>query len=683
MSAPRWLLSLACGLALAGIARAQTPSEIRVLHRDGQTFVTWREIPGPAKRAYRVYRDARRIETNADLDGADFLGEVDDRSSRNQGRSLATGVEWGWILPGGGAPLAADQGLFVHTVERDANRVHYAVTSVLAGNEERTLLSGVNATSSATFERVAPPQPVLQASAGGLELFAHWVGDRDTPRLPALSPWPSRGFNFVLQRGTASGARGLVLALHAAGQTYSQAWPQRFELPLDVDLLQLSDLNPYTSFDLWFGTQEDLPGPAGPGTRVWNYTQQRIAWTLDWVAAHLGAAHDPERVYVVGGSMGAIGGMYLVSEYPERFAAALLRNGLYDLRVDDYRNPALFALILGDLALGLATRAGIPILQRTDASFMAARDPATSWPVIRTINGRNDEVVGWSSAVGLYAGLARAKRAAVHYFDERQHSPDGYWRGLERALLARTCKTRRDRPSLRFDGCTLDDDPGDGTRADGDPVGTINAYLEYDPETARGSASELEFELCLRAKGALDDAPAARARARLTPCRTGAFAPAPDEAVLYSLRDGGVLVDEHLLFADAFGRLQTPPAPLARAPRVARFQRGTPEAVAPLFLGDAPLAGQALQAVVRGAPGEPWVLVLTLRAAGALSGGSLLLSGNVGAAGRSELAVPIPRAVPDGALLRGHARIADRASGNVTVRVQSRWRSHLGSGAPP
>jgi pimeloyl-ACP methyl ester carboxylesterase len=665
------LASLA--LRAAGQGPVETPTDIKVRHRSGQTFLIWRELPEPDVR-YRVYHSSSAILSEADLAKADLLGEVDDRSSRNQGRSLASGTEQTWVVIPGGVQLLAEQGLFVYTAETRVNTAFYAVTSVQAGVENKTIVPDVNATQLSVKEIPAAPQPVLQADDGpDGQLWAHWVGNRDTPFQPALSPWASRGFNFLFQPGTAVGPHGLVLCLHAAGQTQSQAWPQRFELPQDVDRLALSDLAPYTSWTFWFGSQELMPGQPDSTTHVWNYTQQRIAWTLDWITAQLGAAHDPERVYVVGGSMGAIGGMYLLSEYPERFAAALLRNGLYDLRATDYRNRALFERMFGSFTLDLLTRTGLPILERTNASFMAARDPSQDWPVVRTINGRSDETVGWMSAVGLYAGLAAAGRPAVHYFDERTHEPDGYWRGVERRLLTRTLQTRRDRPSLRFGNCTLDDDPGDGARTSGDLIGTINGYVDYDPHTAHADETALDFDVYVRNEGALDDAPRPRALATLEPWRTGAFRPVSGEAVHYTLRHGNALVDEHLLFADEFGHVRTPPTPLDTSRRAARFERGTPETSAPFFLGSAPYAGGEVQMVLRGTPGAPWSAFLWLGdGAGPIAPqrGTFFRSGAFGPNGVAELVLPLPNFIPAHALLSARARIAGLLTPTTTLRVQ-------------
>ena len=568
----RALLALGSLIVLGAPSLAQLPTGIRAEHRAGQTFVTWNELAATGKK-YRVYRAEFPLASSEDLALADYLGEVDDRSSRNQGRSLATRVEHTWIIAPGEAPLSMSQGLFVHTAALASSSAYYAVTSAQSGKENQLLTPGTNATSAPLEEIPALPEPVLQQKDGAGELWGHWFGNRETPFLPALSLWPSHGYNFRYEPGSGPEPRGLLVRLHAAGQTYSQGWPLRFEVPKDVDILALSDLQAFTSFSIWFGAHELLPAAPGATTRVWNYTQQRVLWTLDWLTARLGSAHDPARVYAIGGSMGAIGAMYLLTEAPERFAAVLCRNALYDVLATDFKNPALLQKLWGSFALDLPTHSGLPITLRTNAVWMSNRDPAVEWPVVRTINGRNDETVGWMSAVGLFEGLSAASRPAVHYFDERTHNPNGYWKGVQPALLARTFQTRRDRPSLRFDGCTLDDDPGNGDRLDGDLVGTINGYLDYDPTTAAATADALDFDVYLRDAGTLDDAPQSTGFAALTPRRTAPFALEPGEPVHFTLREGGELVDEQLLHADPNGLVHTALVPLSVVRRHARFER--------------------------------------------------------------------------------------------------------------
>lgn len=564
------LLSLAA-LAAASPAGAQLASSIRAETRAGQTFVVWRESTASSVR-YRVYRSTSPIRTAADLARADVLGEVDDKSSSNPERSRVENAQRTWVIAEGAAPLAPSDGLFVHTLAGDAAQAFYAVTGVRQGNEDRTVVPGRNATELGLVERAAPPEPVLQVRTSRYDLWGHWVSDRDTPHQPALALVASQAFAFSHEPGRASSTRGLLVRLHPAGGSYAQGWPLRNLLPADVDVLALSDLHPPPGFTFWFGTHARFPDAPTADTRVLAFTQARILWTLDWLGARL-ATLDPERVYLAGSSLGATGGMYLVAEAPERFAAAVFRSGNYDLEAGDYSGAEVYESVFGSFALDLATPSGLPILTRTNARAMARLDRQLDWPLIRTLDGRWDERVGWASAVALYEGLAETWRPAAHYFDERVHAGTGDWSALERTLVLRTCRVRRDRPSLHFGAFTLDDEAGDGRRTRGDDVGTLAGRVEYDPATATATSTLARFDVYLRDEGALDDAQASTGFAVLTPRRTGAFAPAPGEAVRFTLLQGSTKIAEHWLTADAYGLVHTPPVPLTTTRRQARFER--------------------------------------------------------------------------------------------------------------
>ncbi len=578
---------------------AQLAGELTAECRSGQTFLTWREAALSGVR-YRIHRSTSPITGPQDLAQAELLGEVDDRSSYNPERSRVERAPRTWVVVENGAPLDMNQGLFVHTIAADTETAYYAVTSIKGGKANQTIVPGLNATLAPLVERAAPPEPVLQVRDAVREVWAHWVSDRDTPFQPALSLTPSHGFDFCLEPGQASGPRGLLLRLHAAGGTYAQGWPPRGIVPADVDVLALSDLHAGTGYTFWFGAHELFPAAPQADTRVWPFTQARVLWTLDWMSARLGAALDPERVSIGGSSLGAIGGMYLLQEAPARFSAALLRNGNYDLLAGDYLDKSVFERLYGSFALDLPTRAGLGVLERTAARFMANRAPSVDWPPIRAINGRQDTRVGWASAVSMAAGCAQTFRPAALYFDSRTHSPKGYWGALERALVQRTCQTRRDQPILCFTDSTLDDDIGDGARDSGDAIGAAGAYALHDPLTATTSEHELACDVYLRDEGALDDAPAPSGSAALTPRRTGPFVLAPGEPVSFTLSEGGALLEEHLLCADEHALVHTPPVPLSTLRRRARFERGddlgtetvreaptsaTPEGAGPLPLG--------------------------------------------------------------------------------------------------
>jgi hypothetical protein len=145
------------------------------------------------------------------------------------------------------------------------------------------------------------------------------------------------------------------------------------------------------------------------------------------------------------------------------------------------------------------------------------------------------------------------------------------------------------------------------------------------------------------------------------------------------MRAGGKLVDEHLLFADAFGRVRTPPVPLDTSRRACRFERGA--AAAPLFVGEAPIPGDDLQVVLRGQPGQTWNVFVS---AGGAQGPSPLprlanlaaRSGVFGPSGVVDLALPLPGFLPDGIKLWTRALVGTAPTPFAVVTVQ-------GWAAPP
>lgn len=96
-------------------------SGLDVLHRSGQTFITWDDInSGDPTEAYRIYRHHEPI-TVSNLDGATLLAEVPAGSGYYEHED-AEGSPIGqsrFIIEDDGEPLTEGQGLFVYTVHDD------------------------------------------------------------------------------------------------------------------------------------------------------------------------------------------------------------------------------------------------------------------------------------------------------------------------------------------------------------------------------------------------------------------------------------------------------------------------------------------------------------------------------------------------------------------------------------
>ena len=77
-----------------------------------------------------------------------------------------------------------------------------------------------------------------------------------------------------------------------------------------------------------------------------------------------------------------------------------------------------------------------------------------------------------------------------------------------------------DKPVPAFSNCSLDGNPGNGDPSDGDPAGTINGYLLWDPATSVDKADAWEMAVRLAAS-----APKAECTVDITPRHCTAFKP--------------------------------------------------------------------------------------------------------------------------------------------------------------
>ena len=79
-----------------------------------------------------------------------------------------------------------------------------------------------------------------------------------------------------------------------------------------------------------------------PQTAVEGWNPDKLMSIVDWVGARY--AYDPDRLYVIGMSMGGWGTFKVVSAYPERVAAAIAECGGYTGPTDSLKKVPLWVL---------------------------------------------------------------------------------------------------------------------------------------------------------------------------------------------------------------------------------------------------------------------------------------------------------------------------------------------------
>ena len=271
----------------------------------------------------------------------------------------------------------------------------------------------------------------------------------------------------------------------------------------------------------WFyGYSDQLPdGEANKGTVV-NYTERRIFFYLDHFAKTLPT--DPNRVYVLGGSMGGTGATSLALRYPHRFAGADARKGATNRRYCHWRRQC--ERIWGKVETGVRNNEGVNVWDWQNMAWYAQHHHKRStW--IRTINGREDTSIPYRQLAGppgvkpmsFYAAMERFKIGHQCFWDVSSHSKrpakpfrhDDWWDPFRDG----TTFLRLDLSFPAFSNFSANDNPGTGkgdavggdrqlgdNTYDGDPDGGFNRFLRWNSTTIVDKPDEYAIDLKMSAR---------------------------------------------------------------------------------------------------------------------------------------------------------------------------------------
>lgn len=589
-----WVLALArprqapfaASTAPAATTPYAPPRPLRAFHRDGQTFLIWKEeerlLPMPAPRVsdylaargatrsrYRVYRSRAPIST-ANLRQAELIDEVGPLTAFNM---YLHGMYWDrvdtsrplptFVVTEGSGPLASDDGLYVVTATAPTTS-HYAVVQTIDGDVRPSSLQVVGPIEEAPAMTV----PVLQSRASGelmygegdIRHYVRWIAPPETNQpslatnwvvaLPASPRWPAP----------------LQIGLHEWGATAWYGYGWWYGWKEGAILIATTDL-PQT---WWYGHHEAY-GRRRPraGDVVHNYTERRILSMLDWVKTRWRV--DASRIFVAGSSMGGSGASAMAMRHGTVFAFGISWVGVYDFN----RSPQFtegFADFLGAPALGLRTEDGELVWNRVNLPRVLRQDPAAETAFLTLSNGKRDTAIGWPQAVDFVRALQETRRPFIFRWSDGGHG--------ERAFVPTAdggndnpspiLDIRRDRSLPAFTRGSLDDDPGNGDPADGAPQGHINVYLRWEPDTIVDRADRWEMSLYL-----VSGAPQESCTAHITPRRVQAFRPAPGTQIAWrNLTRGGELLQAGTVAVDRWGLITVPTVRILK--RGSRLQLSSP-----------------------------------------------------------------------------------------------------------
>jgi pimeloyl-ACP methyl ester carboxylesterase len=489
LTTPACLASLFALFLFAPTVHADTVTNLQALHRDGQTFVTWDNLPGTGW-IYHIYTSVTPIDEVNALDNSVELAQVGDNSAVDDRISSLLGQTYTYRIDPQQPPLALSRGLFVATPVASAYS-YYAVLAQRVGlGEDRTVKPGQNSLTDQVIEHVERPRPVWQrrlTSPAG-EDYVLWTTNSSTPVFPAMCNLPGRPFHVGVILGQKGGA--LVLHGHGRGGNFFNSFvgtgtPGEWVLSID-DYIPTGDFSSfYFGYESNYDIEQPLNTPRTDGGVVVDYTEQRVMFLLDW--AHQTMPHDPQRVYAMGVSMGGSFAFFLAWHHPDKIAGALsvIPKICLAYRPDVY--PELRTSLdrmWGSPDLDLPASVGEKVFQWMDGREQARIERHRGSAPIVAFAGLNDIIVGWSEKVAYFKDMAANRAGGAWFWDERGHyTPHEQTEWWPMMASRQLYKYRMDQSYPAFTNCSTDGNPGTGDPATADPIGNINGAVDWDEHT--------------------------------------------------------------------------------------------------------------------------------------------------------------------------------------------------------
>jgi predicted esterase len=450
-------------------------------------------LPTSTNYRYYIYRAEEPILHGYQLQNADNLGSVKHNSSENVRMSAIIGSTKYLRIDSSSAYLDDTKGLFVATSVKSGS-FYYAVTVADGSVEDTSIVVGSNTLSRPVTELVSMPQPVWQESwTSGPKTFLHYVQfvtgvtSDEYPLMTNVGTYP---FNFALITTDGPAPHPVTFWLHPGGGNFLQTSeglgiPNEWVVSIDDELPNGLDI--YTMY-YGYAKHFDIYSSSNPvpvADTLFDYTSARVIHTIRWCKQYLPI--DSTRTYMTGFSLGAIGALFTAMLIPSEIAAIVV----YSPRVNfglpfetNYWDEMICERLYGTPASNLPTNEGVLRNQRLDANYLADINRLNSLPVLYTFCGKYDYDVDWDEKVFFYSTLDADKHGGYHFWGPTDHGGTAYnspWR-TQFPNLSFFTRYRTDASYPAFSNCSINNNPGDGNRYDGDSVGTINGYLDWDDD---------------------------------------------------------------------------------------------------------------------------------------------------------------------------------------------------------
>jgi hypothetical protein len=546
----RNFLPLLAFLFFIETATSQTPTALNGFYRSGQVFLTWQKIPN-SEAYYKIYRSTSPISDSTKLPACEYLGWVNKTSAKDFNLSTHDGTDRYFHLDSAGAPLSADKGLFVATTLINGS-YYYAVTSILNGVEKKKVTTGVNSLAVSISESVAKPVPVFQEqrtmSNQPYNIYATFFSSKLTTSPALINAVGFMAFDIAVYLNHAVSPKPLTIRLHPGGSDFT--WTITTVSGDEINL-NLEDESPGgDSFGQWganenydtYKLNEDNVPPVS-GTN-YNFIQLRLNNILDWAITHLPV--DSNRISLYGDSNGAPGAYFYALTYPQRIAAVKLSVGVFNLAFTNDYNPECTLNTgksnrkdannrLGKISTNLMCNLGLHTYDALNGGWMIHNYNDRDYPVMYSINGKNDKSTGWTEKTIYYDSINANRLGGYFFWDSRDHGgANKTWTGDNFDLL----RYRKNLSFPAFSHCSTNEDFGDGNGATGAAYGTINGPLDWKTEIME-TAGSWQAKLFVRDLSIIDSGTVHypdSIKVDVTPRRLQAFKPDPGVTVSWTVK---------------------------------------------------------------------------------------------------------------------------------------------------
>lgn len=468
---------VAAGLVSMASASA-APPEAKAFFREGQTFLTWLEDASATGEWYCVYAAAEPI-TARNLDRAKRVARIPEGSRRFQflrNIDVATYpfftklVQEKWMQAiqieddeNGDRQLPEGTGLFVRTIRVPA-KTWYAVTVERDGTEDR---SAPMAAEAAVEESVQPPGAVLQQKLDDRYYLYAMFCDYEVWNPDGVEDnWEGYAHVFHV-RAPAAGVRNtgepypVAVKLHAYtawdGWNLAYAWPETH--------VNLAMIDYHLTW--WFGYNDNLPA-VDPGSKVpppgkvVNFTERRVLQATRWLASNpknLPLRVDPERICLLGGSMGGTGTHTIGSRNGDLFAAAFADEGIWNWALGPRWNNwhDNVSRVYGPFERNDPTLEGIPVYDALNQTKQAAEHPERELPFFDIGQGMLDYVIPFHGVTDFWRGMEQGKHAYAACWCLVGHVP---WAGPASAMDYRLIRRDEVLPAFANASCNTRLDSG-------------------------------------------------------------------------------------------------------------------------------------------------------------------------------------------------------------------------------